>query len=55
MLFLMWNADSERKDSKTTVLMFLGPIKTEEVKTVPVGGDTSLKSVDAGCELGLVL
>lgn len=46
-MFLTWNADSEREDSKTTILMLLGPIKAAKVKTVPVGSDATLKSVDA--------
>lgn len=53
MLFPTWDADSEREDSawgltypKTTVLMLLGPIKTEEVKPLPVGNDVCLKSFD---------
>lgn len=54
MMSVIWNADSEREDSawslvypKTTVRILLGPIKTEEVKAVPVGSDVSLKSIDA--------
>lgn len=35
-MFLMWNAESEREDSKTTVLMLLGPFE-KELKVVPVG------------------